>query len=70
MKLTADYSQWMAAWEKEYTLTRQLYRNVLRYADKTVVVDPFYEKTLTFRRTRRRIEPVRQCPSCGRRWAE
>ncbi len=49
MKLTADYSQWMAAWEKEYTLTRQLYRNVLRYADKTVVVDPFYEKTLTFR---------------------
>lgn len=49
MKMVVDYSKWMTAWEKEYTLTRQLYRNVLRYADKTVLVDPFHQKRLTFR---------------------
>jgi long-chain acyl-CoA synthetase len=49
MKMAVDYSKWMTAWEKEYTLTRQLHRNVLRYAGKTVLVDPFHEKTLTFR---------------------
>jgi acyl-CoA synthetase (AMP-forming)/AMP-acid ligase II len=49
MKMTVDYSTWMTTWEKEYTLTRQLYRNVLRHGGKTVLIDPFYEKTLTFR---------------------
>jgi long-chain acyl-CoA synthetase len=49
MKMTVDYSKWMTAWEKEYTLTRQLYRNVLRYGDRIVLVDPFHGTTLTFK---------------------
>lgn len=49
MKMTVNYSEWMATWEKEYTLTRQLYRNVLRWGDKTVLTDPFHERTLTFK---------------------
>lgn len=49
MKMVVDYSKWMTAWEREYTLTRQLYRNVLRYADKTALIDPFFDRTLTFK---------------------
>jgi long-chain acyl-CoA synthetase len=49
MMMTVDYSTWMSTWEKEYTLTRQLYRNVLRHSGKAVLIDPFHGKTLTFR---------------------
>lgn len=49
MKMTVDYSTWMTTWEKEYTLTRQLYRNLLRYGDKTALIDPFQGKTFTFK---------------------
>jgi long-chain acyl-CoA synthetase len=49
MGMTVEYSEWMATWEKEYTLTRQLHRNVLRWGGKTVLVDPFHGKTLTFK---------------------
>ncbi len=48
MKMTVDYSKWMTVWEKEYTLTGQLRRNALRYPGKTVLIDPFHKKTLTF----------------------
>jgi hypothetical protein len=50
MKVTAGYSTWMAGWEKEYTLIRQLYRNVLRHSGKTVLIDPFHEKSFAFKK--------------------
>jgi acyl-CoA synthetase (AMP-forming)/AMP-acid ligase II len=49
MKMAVDYSTWMNTWEKEYTLTSPWYRNVLRYSDKTVLIDPFHGKNLTFK---------------------
>jgi len=49
MKKIADYSAWMELWEREYTLTRQLYRNVLRWGSKEAIIDPKNNKTLTFK---------------------
>jgi acyl-CoA synthetase (AMP-forming)/AMP-acid ligase II len=44
-----DYSIFKEVWGKEYTVTRQLYRNCLKWPDKTAVIDPFRNKTLTFK---------------------
>lgn len=49
MKTSADYTKWMNTWEREYTLTRQLYRNVLRWGDRNVITDPFSKRTMTYR---------------------
>jgi len=42
-----DYSVFKEVFEKEYTITRQLYRNFLRWPNKAAVIDPFRNKTLT-----------------------
>ncbi len=44
-----DYSIFQQVWEKEYTITRQLYRNCCKWSDKVAVIDPFRNKTLTFK---------------------
>ena len=49
MKEVVDYSVWTELWEKEYTLTRQLYRSVLRCGNKEAIVDPENNRILTFR---------------------
>ena len=49
MSMKVDYSGWMNTWEKEYTLTRQFHRNVLRWGEKTVLVDPYHGRTFTFK---------------------
>jgi len=42
-----DYTIFKEVWDKEYTVTRQLYRNCLKWPDKIVIHDPFRKKTLT-----------------------
>lgn len=49
MAFNVDYSVFKDVWEKEYTLTRQLYRNVAKYADKVAIIDPYRDKTLTYK---------------------
>jgi len=44
-----DYSILKEIWEKEYTVTRQLYRNCQKWPDKTAIIDPLKNITLTFR---------------------
>jgi len=44
-----DYSIFKEVWDKEYTVTRQLYRNCLKWPDKIAIHDPFRKKTLTFK---------------------
>lgn len=44
-----DYSIFQQVWEKEYTITRQLYRNCCKWSDKVAIVDPFRNKTLTYK---------------------
>ncbi len=44
-----DYSVFKEVWDKEYTVTRQLYRNCLRWPDKAAIVDPLKNVTLTFK---------------------
>lgn len=49
MALSIDYSTFMTVWEKEYTLTRQLYRNCLRWPDREAIIDPASSKSLTWK---------------------
>lgn len=44
-----DYSVLKEIWEKEYTITRQLYRNLQKWPDKPAIIDPLMNKTLTYR---------------------
>jgi len=44
-----DYSIFKEVWDKEYTVTRQLYRNCLKWPDKIAIHDPFRKKTLTYK---------------------
>jgi len=46
---SVDYSVFREVWEKEYTVTRQLYRICRKWPDKTAIIDPFRNRTLTFR---------------------
>ena len=41
-----DYTIFKEVWDKEYTVTRQLYRNCLKWPDKIAIHDPFRKKTL------------------------
>ncbi len=50
MGFDVDYTVFKELWEKEYTLTRQLYRNNLKWPDKTAIIDPYRNKTLTYRK--------------------
>jgi len=49
MGKNVDYSIFKEVWDKEYTVTRQLYRNCLIEPDKVAIIDPFRKKELTFR---------------------
>lgn len=49
MGKAVDYSIFKEVWEKEYTVTRQVYRNVLKWPDKVAIIDPFRNKQLTFK---------------------
>lgn len=49
MAFNVDYTVFKDVWEKEYTLTRQLYRNVFQYADKMAIIDPYRDKTMTYK---------------------
>ncbi|MBN2568070.1 MAG: AMP-binding protein [Deltaproteobacteria bacterium] len=49
MAFKVDYTVWRSVWEKEYTLTRQLYRMLKKFADKTAIIDPLTGKELTYR---------------------
>jgi long-chain acyl-CoA synthetase len=49
MGFNVDYTIFKQLWEKEYTLTRQLYRNNLKWPDKVAIVDPYRNKKLTYR---------------------
>ncbi len=49
MAFNVDYTVFKDVWEKEYTLTRQLYRNVVKYADKVAIIDPYRDKALTYK---------------------
>lgn len=42
-----DYSIFKEIFEKEYTITRSLYRNVLRWPKHAAIIDPFRDKALT-----------------------
>ncbi|MGA8833378.1 MAG: AMP-binding protein [Desulfomonilaceae bacterium] len=44
-----DYSVFKDVWEKEYTITGQLYRNCCKWSDKVAIIDPLRNKTLTFK---------------------
>lgn len=44
-----DYSIFKEIWDKEYTVTRQLYRNCQKWPDKVAIYDPFRKKELTFK---------------------
>ena len=44
-----DYSIFKEVWEREYTVTRQLYRTCLKWPEKTAIIDPFRNRTLTFK---------------------
>jgi len=44
-----DYSIFKEVWDKEYTVTRQLYRNCQKWPDKIAIYDPFRKKNLTFK---------------------
>jgi len=49
MGLKVDYTIFEEVWEKEYTLTRQLYRNNLKWPNKAAIIDPYRKKTLTYK---------------------
>lgn len=42
------YSTFQEVFQKEYTITRQLYRNCLKWPDKAAIIDPFRNRTLTY----------------------
>jgi long-chain acyl-CoA synthetase len=44
-----DYSIFKEVWEKEYTLTRQLYRNCLKWPDRMAIYDPLRQRNLTYK---------------------
>ncbi|MFB3924581.1 MAG: class I adenylate-forming enzyme family protein [Syntrophales bacterium] len=44
-----DYSIFKEVWDKEYTITRQLYRTCLKWPDKIAIIDPFRNRNLSFR---------------------
>ena len=43
-----DYSILKELWEKNYTITTQLYRNLQKWPDKPAIIDPL-KRTMTFR---------------------
>jgi long-chain acyl-CoA synthetase len=45
-----DYSVFKEVWEAEYTVTSQLRRNVFKWPGKVAIIDPYREKTLTFKK--------------------
>jgi len=44
-----DYSILKEIWEKDYTITSQLWRNLQKWPDKPAIIDPLMNKTLTYR---------------------
>jgi len=49
MGKAVDYSILKEIWEKDYTITSQLSRNLQKWPDKPAIIDPLVNKTLTYR---------------------
>jgi long-chain acyl-CoA synthetase len=49
MGKAVDYSILKEIWEKDYTITSQLNRNLQKWPEKTAIIDPLMKKTLTYR---------------------
>ncbi len=49
MGKAVDYSILKEIWEKDYTVTSQLSRNLQKWPDKVAIIDPLMNKALTYR---------------------
>lgn len=49
MGKAVDYSILKEIWEKDYTITSQLSRNLQKWPDKVAIIDPLMKKELTYR---------------------
>nr|NLI49267.1 AMP-binding protein [Propionibacterium sp.] len=49
MQDASDYAVLRGVWDAEYTVTRQLHRNCLKWPHRVAIIDPFRGRELTYR---------------------